>query len=122
MLSTAVLSYTITVLLGAALAIQILRRAAHAPSRLLAWLHGIAAVVSYGVLLIALMGPPRGAATGTQSFGVTAAVLLLVAAAIGLLSMVLHYRRKRMPGIAIGVHASVAIFGYVILAVYLLAG
>jgi len=47
---------------------------------------------------------------------------LLVAAVIGLLGLVLHYRRKRMPGIAIGIHASIAVFGYVILAVYLLAG
>ena len=122
MLTAAVLSFTITVLLGAMLAIQILRWPAHAPSRLLAWLHGIAALLSYGVLLVALMGPPRGAATGTQSFGVTGAILLLVAAGIGLLSLVAHRRRKRMPGVAIGVHASVAVFGYVILAVYLLAG
>jgi hypothetical protein len=122
MLTAAVLSFTITVLLGAMLAIQILRRPAHAPSRLLAWLHGIAALLSYGVLLVALMGPPRGTATGTQSFGLTAAILLLAAALIGLLSLALHYHRKRMPGIAIGIHASVAIFGYVILAVYLLAG
>jgi hypothetical protein len=121
-LSLAVLSFTIVVLLGAALAIQILRRTTHAPSRLLVWLHGVAALLSYGALVVALMGPPRGSATGTQSFGLTAAILLLVAAAIGLLSLVLHCRRRRMPGIAIGIHASVAIFGYVMLAVYLLAG
>jgi len=126
-LSLAVLSFTIVVLLGGALAIQILRRPTRAPSRLLAWLHGIAALLSYGVLLVALMGPPpgqqpRGAATGTQSFGLIAALLLLLAAVIGIVSLVLHLFRRRMPGIAIGVHASVAVFGYVILAVYLLAG
>lgn len=121
-LSLAVWSFTIVVFLGTALAIQILRRPTHAPSRLLAWLHGVAALLSYGMLVVALKGPARGAATGTQSFGLTAAILLLVAAAIGLLSLVLHYRRRRMPGVAIGVHASVAVFGYVILAVYLLAG
>ena len=122
MLSLAVLSFTIVVLLGAALAIQILRRPLHAPARVLIWLHGIAALLSDGVLVGALMEPTRGTATGTQFFGPTAAILLLAAAFIGLLSLVLHYRRKRMPGIAIGIHASVAIFGYVILAVYLLAG
>jgi hypothetical protein len=121
-LSLAVLSFTIVVLLGGALAIQILRRTTHAPSRILAWLHGIAALLSYGVLLVALMGPPRGAATGTQSFGLVAALLLLLAAVIGIVSLGLHLFRRRMPGIAIGIHASVAIFGYVILAVYLLAG
>jgi hypothetical protein len=121
-LSLAVLSFTIVVLLGGALAIQILRRPPHAPSRLLAWLHGIAALMSYGVLLVALMGPPRGAATGTQSFGLVAALLLLLAAVIGIVSLGLHLLHRRMPGIAIGIHASVAVFGYVILAVYLLAG
>ena len=122
-LSLAVLSFTIVVLLGAGLAIQIMRRPSHAPSRALAWLHGSAALLSYGVLVGALLaGPPRGAATGTQSFGVTAAGLLLLAALIGIASLALHLVRRRMPGIAIGIHASVAIFGYVILAVYLLAG
>ena len=122
LLSVAVLSFTIVVLLGAALAIQILRRPAQAPSRVLAWLRGIAALLSYGVLIAALTGPPRGAATGTQSFGLVAAILLLLAALIGILSLALHFRRRRMPGIAIGIHASAAIFGYVMLAVYLLAG
>ncbi|HEY1505546.1 MAG TPA: hypothetical protein VGF92_14660 [Stellaceae bacterium] len=123
MLSVAVLSFAVVVLLGAALAIQIMRRPIQPPPRLLAWLHGIAALLSYGALVDALIaGPPRGVATGTRSFGITAAILLLVAAAIGLLGLLLHCRRQRMPGIAIGVHASVAIFGYVILAVYLLAG
>jgi hypothetical protein len=126
-LSTAVLAFTIVVLLGAALAIQILRRPSHTPSRVLIWLHGIAALISYGVLIVALTGPPpgqqpRGAATGTQSFGLVAAVLLLLAAAIGIVSLGLHLVRRRMPGIAIGIHASVAVFGYVMLAVYLLAG
>ena len=122
LLGIAVLSFTIVVLLGATLAIQILRRPTHAPSRALAWLHGIAALLSYGVLAVALMGSRRGAETGTQYFGLAAAILLLVAAIIGLLSLVLHYRRKRVPGVAISIHASVAVFGYVILAVYLLAG
>jgi hypothetical protein len=121
-LSIAVLAFTVVVLLGGALAIQILRRPTQAPPRVLAWLHGIAALMSYGVLLVALMGPARGAATGTQSFGLVAALLLLFAALIGIVSLALHLFRRRMPGIVIGIHASVAIFGYVILAVYLLAG
>jgi hypothetical protein len=122
MLTDAVLAFTIVVLLGGALAIQIMRRPTHAPSRVLVWLHGIAALLSYGVLIVALMGPARGAATGTQSFGLVAAVLLLLAAVIGIVSLGLHLVRRRMPGIVIGIHASIAVFGYVILAVYLLAG
>jgi len=99
MLSLAVLSFTIVVLLGGALAIQILRRPMRAPSRLLAWLHGIAALLSYGALLVALtgsaIGHPRGVATGTQSFGLIAALLLLLAALIGIVSLALHFFRRR---------------------------
>lgn len=123
MLSLAVLAFTIVVLLGGALAIQAMRAPAKPPSRWLASFHGIAALVSYGMLVVALASPtPRGAATGTQSFGLVAALLLLLAALIGIVSLALHLVKKRMPGVAIGIHASVAIFGYVILAVYLLAG
>jgi hypothetical protein len=121
-LTLSVLAFTIVVLLGGALAIQILRRPAAPLPRVLPWLHGVAALVGYGVLLVALTGPPRGVATGTQSFGISAALLLLLAALLGILSLALHLKRRRMPGIAIGIHASFAIFGYVILAVYLLAG
>ena len=123
MLNLAVIAFTVVVLLGGALAIQVMRAPAKPPSRLLAWLHGIAVLISYGALIDALLTEPaRGVATGTQSFGVVAAILLLLAALIGSASLWLHLKRNRMQGIAIGIHASVAIFGYVILAVYLLAG
>jgi hypothetical protein len=123
MLKLAVIAFGLVVLLGGTLAIQIMRAPARQPSRVLAWLHGIVALGSYGVLLAALTGPPpadslRGAATGTQSFGLVAALLLVLALLLGILALALHLVRKRMPGIAIGVHASVAIAGYVILAVY----
>lgn len=122
-LSLAVLAFTIVVLLGGALAIQALRHPTAPTPRALAALHGLAALVSYGVLVLALRANPvRGAPTGTASFGLVAAILLLIAALIGLASLWLHVRKRRMPGAAIGIHASVAIFGYVILAVYLLAG
>jgi hypothetical protein len=127
MLTLSVLAFTVVVLLGGTLAIQIMRHPAKPPPRVLAWLHGVAALLSYGVLLVALTGPApnervRGAATGTQGFGLSAALLFLLAALIGIAGLTLHLRRRRMPGIAIGIHASVAIFGYVLLAVYLLAG
>jgi hypothetical protein len=127
-LALAVLSFTIVVLLGIALAVQILRRPSAPPPAALAWLHGIAALLSYALLIDALTTGPapdqpvRGAATGTESFGLDAAVLLLLAALIGLASVLLHLKRKRMPGAAIGIHASIAIFGYVLIAVYLLVG
>lgn len=121
-LALAVIAFGIVVLLGGVLAVQLLRAPTQPPSRILAWLHGVAALVSYGMLIVALRGPARGVATGTQSFGVVAAVLLLLAAFLGIASLAAHWRRRRISGIAIGIHASVAIAGYVILAVYLLAG
>jgi hypothetical protein len=74
------------------------------------------------VLLVALRGPPRGAALGTESFGLASAILLLIAAALGLATLVLHLRRAHLPGFWAGAHATLGISGFVILAVYLLAG
>jgi hypothetical protein len=112
----------VTVLLGAALAFVSLRRPDAKPPRILATLHGLCAASGYVVLLLALQGPARGAATGTQSFGLAAAILLLLAAMIGAASFALHLRRRRLPGFWVGAHAMVAVAGYVILAVYLFVG
>jgi hypothetical protein len=111
-----------TVLLGASLAFFALRHPGQKPPRVLALLHGLAALLGYCLLLWALQGPPRGVATGTQTFGMAAAVLLLLAALLGIASITLHLRRRRLPGLWVGLHASVAIAGYVILAVYVLVG
>jgi hypothetical protein len=109
------------VLIGAALALTALHNQG-GPPRALASLHGLSALAGYALLLVALQGPARGTATGTQSFGIAAAILLLLAAMIGVASVVIHMRRRRLPGFWAGAHAMVAIAGYVIVAVYLLAG
>jgi len=111
----------LTVLLGAALAFVGLRRSGR-PPRALASLHGLAALIGYAALLLALQGPARGAATGTQSFGIVAAILLLLTAVIGVTTLALHWHRRQLPGFWAGAHATIAIAGYVILAVYLFAG
>jgi hypothetical protein len=111
----------VTVLLGAALVFMALRRPGP-PPRALAVLHGLSALLGYLLLLWALQGPARGTATGTQYFGVAAAVLLLLAALLGIASITLHLRRRRLPGLWLGLHASTAVAGYVILAVYVLVG
>ncbi len=111
----------LTVLLGATLAVVALRRVGP-PPRVLAASHGLAALLGYGLLLLALRGPARGIEAGTASFGIAAASLLLLAAGVGTASLVLHLRRRRLPGFWAGAHATIAIAGYVILAVYCLAG
>lgn len=110
-----------TVALGATLALAALRNPGH-PPRVLASLHGILALLGYATLVWALQGPARGSATGTEAFGNAAAILLLLAALLGVASFWLHRRRRRAPGFWIGAHATIAIAGYVLLAVYLLAG
>jgi len=122
LLALAVTLLGLTVLLGGALVVVALRHPGRKPPRLLATLHGLCAVAGYAVLLAALQGPPRGAAYGAQSFGLAAAILLLIAAALGVATFILHLRQARLPGFWAGAHASVAISGYVILAAYLFVG
>ncbi len=122
MLEVSVVLLGLTVLCGAALVLVSLAAPGKPPSRLLATSHGVGAFFGYGLLLLALRGPARGVATGTQSFGITAAVFLLLAAALGVASLMVHRRQRRLPGFWAGAHATIAITGYVILAVYLLLG
>jgi hypothetical protein len=121
-LALAVSLLGLTVLLGGALLFSVLRHPARTPSRLLVNLHGHAALIGYGVLFVAIENAARGTATGTQAFGIVAAILLLLAAGLGLTSLFLHYRRRRLPGFWVGAHAMIAITGYVILAAYLFVG
>lgn len=110
------------VALGATLAVLYLRggRASAAPF-LLTTLHGLFGLGGFGCLLLALRGPPRGLDQGTGSFGVIAAALLGAAALAGLGVLFVHHAKKRRAGTLIGLHATLAVSGFVILAAYLLA-
>ena len=97
------------VLLGSALAILRVRTdGAAAPPWWFAGLHGIFAIAGLGCLLLALRGPPRGLATGTASFGLMAAVLTVLAALVGGGLLATHLFKRRLPGVVIGVHATLA--------------
>jgi hypothetical protein len=85
-------------------------------------LHGLLGVFGLGALLLALRGPPRGAAMGVGAFGRIAAVLLATALLAGLLVLAARLRYRRVPGLAIGIHATIAVGGVVILAAYTLVG
>lgn len=113
----------IALLLGSLLAILHMR--AKDPPRLCAWLgpvHGLIAIGGFGLLLAGLSGPPRGFATGTESFRTIAAVILAIAALVGILVLVARLRRWRGRGALIGAHGCIAIAGFVILLVYTLLG
>jgi len=125
MLSLSAAILAAAVLLGAILATLHLR--ADGASRLPSWflgpagaMHGLLGAAGLAVLVLALQGPVRGAATGTASFGTIAAILLATAFAAGLGIALAHLRRARPPGALIGLHALLAISGVVILAAYIL--
>jgi hypothetical protein len=114
-----------TTLLAVAVAIGTflaVRRKGRLPALSVGAAHGTIGLTGLGVLIYLLPGSHRGEATGSQSFGVIAAALLAAAAAVGLGMLALHLRARRLSGGLVGVHATLAVCGFVILAVYAMLG
>jgi hypothetical protein len=123
MLIAAFFILSTAVLLGTVLAVLHLRsEGAAVPPWPLAGLHGFLAIGGLACLLLALRGPPRGLDTGTASFGMIAAALIVLAALVGGGMLVTHLLHRRLPGMLIGIHATLAVSGFVILATYILLG
>jgi hypothetical protein len=122
MLIAAFVTLGVAVLLGATLAVLYLR-AATVPAAPwpLAALHGLLGIGGLCCLVLALRGPPRGVDLGVASFGAIGAALMALAALAGLGVMLTHRLKRRRAGTLLGLHASLAISGFVILAAYLLA-
>ena len=126
MLTVSFIILCFAVLLGAALFVLHLRRpiGADAACSPIPWpvaaLHGLLGIGGFACLVLALRGPPRGVDQGTASFGGIAATFFALAALAGGGILLTHLRKKR-PGPLIGVHAALAVSGFVILAAYLLA-
>jgi hypothetical protein len=112
----------IAVLAGAALAILYLRSGGAAPPWWLAAMHVVLALTGLGCLLLALRGPPRGLEQGTGSFGTIAAVLIALAALAGAALLAARIAKRRPAELLVGAHATLAVGGFVILAVYVFAG
>jgi hypothetical protein len=108
--------------LGAALVWLHLRPGATRPGWRLGALHGALGAGGLATLLLSLEGPPRGEALGVGPFGRIAAVLLVLALAMGLVLLLIRQRRGRLTSGPIGIHALIAISGVVILAAYTLVG
>lgn len=81
-------------------------------------LHGLLALGGFALLLLALRGAPRGLVAGTAGFGVLAAWFLAAAALIGGGILAARLLRKRFGSALVGIHAAVAVTGFVILAAY----
>ncbi len=123
MLVAALIILALAALLGSALAVLHLRmKGAAAPPWPLAALHGLLAIGGLSCLALALRGPPRGLDQGTASFGIIAIILTTLAALVGAGLLAAHVFRRRIPGIAVGIHATLAVSGLAILAAYVFAG
>jgi hypothetical protein len=121
MLTLAALLLALAAALGIAAALLWLKRDAAPPARLAA-AHATAALAGVGLFVPALFGAAHGAASGTQSFGIVTAALLGAAVLAGLALLMLRLKRRRYPGALVGAHATLAISGFVILAVYAILG
>ena len=122
MLTAAFIVLSIAVALGAVLAVLHLQTNSTAPSWPLGALHGVLARIGLACLGRVLRGPPRGAEQGTASFGMIAAVLLLVAALLGARLFTARIFNKRIVAGTIALHAILAVSGFVILAAYVFVG
>ena len=109
-------------LLGGMLALRHMRDPPIAPPWLLGASHGLAGATGLIALLFSLRGPPHGVAMGVGGFGRIAAVLLVLALLAGLAILVVRLRHRRIPGLLLGIHATLAVAGSVILAAYALIG
>jgi len=85
-------------------------------------LHGLLAVGGLSCLALALRGPPRGLDQGVASFGIIATSLITLAALIGVALLATRIFKTRIAGIMIGIHATLAVGGFVILTAYVLLG
>jgi hypothetical protein len=110
------------VLSGSALGIMHLQTEGRTtPPWLLAALHGIFGIGGFGCLVLALSRPARGHDQTIGSFGMIATALIALTALLGV-SFIATRRKKPPAGILIGIHATLAVSGFVILAAYVFAG
>jgi hypothetical protein len=83
--------------------------------------HGVLGLTGLAALLLGLRGPALGVEAGAGSFGLVAAGLVAAAALIGLTVFAARLGRRPPSTIVLGLHATFAIAGFVMLAAYLSA-
>lgn len=105
---------------GGVLALSYLRGPQHPMPPLWAGAgHGLLGLAGLALLLGAVLATgPGTVSAGARGFGAAAVVLLGLAAGLGMLVQWLRVRGRRLHGVVIGTHASLAIFGLVVLLAY----
>ena len=83
--------------------------------------HGLTGLAGFVLLLLGLRGPPRGVQIGASGFGAVAAALIGLGLVLGLAVVVSRLRRRPISPLALGIHATLAIAGLVMLAAYVAA-
>jgi hypothetical protein len=123
MLNAAFIILGAAALLGTALAALHLRTdRGVAPPWPLAALHGLLGIGGLSCLVLVLRGPLGSLGRETDSFGMMSAALLALAALVGVGILARRLLTGRRAGTLIGIHATLAVSGFVILAAYLFAG
>jgi len=122
MLVAAFVILGVAVLLGSVLAVLRLQTEGSTPPWSLAALHGFLAVGGLNCLALALRGPPRGLDRGVASFGIIATSPIALAALIGVALLATRIFKTQISGMMIGIHATLAVGGFVILTAYVLLG
>jgi hypothetical protein len=114
---------TIVVVLGSVLALPYLQAEGRTrPSWPLAALHGLLGIGGFGCLVLVLKASPRGLDQTTGSFGIIAATLIAPAILLGIGFAVARLRGRKPSAILIGIHATLAVSGFVVLSAYIFAG
>ncbi len=81
--------------------------------------HGLVGLTGFTLLLASLSGPPRGVEAGAGSFGRVAAVLIGLAVVMAAVAFWARWRGSKAGPLALGLHATFAVGGLVLLAAYL---
>lgn len=80
--------------------------------------HGLLGIAGFVLLVVGLDGPRRGVDQGAGDFGFIAAGFVAGALLLSLVVFVARMRRRPPSMLAIGVHATLAVGGLVMLAAY----
>ena len=81
--------------------------------------HGATGAVGLALLLLGLRGPAHGVHQGATSFGPLSALLITCTLLLGAAPVLARLRKRRLPVLALGLHATLAVMGITLLAAYL---